>query len=135
VSVYPWSWSERVVSHPGCRHGDAKSFLDALLRALETRGIEYELLQDYRFEYHIRERVVAVFIRFDQFEIPKEYEDRVLDYLHDIIYELGREVGFDPSSCPYLDELTDEWIFTVPGWWLGDNVVHYKYVGGRRIFL
>jgi hypothetical protein len=126
VSVYPWSWSERVVSHPGCRHGDAKSFLDALLRALETRAIEYELLQDYRFEGFERQRVVAVLIPFGQFE-TREYREG-------IIYELGKEVGFDPS-CPYLDRTFDEWVFTVPGWWLGDNVVHYKYVGGRRVFL
>ena len=124
MSVYPWS--ERVAVHPRCRHGDAKSFLDALLKALETRGIEYELLQDYRFEGFDRQRVVAVLIPFGQFETPEHGEW--------IIYELGKEVGFDPL-CPYLDRMFDEYIFTVPGWWFGDDVVHYKYVGGRRVFL
>jgi len=126
-------WLLKLSKHPSCQHGDPASFLNVLLKALEKMDIDYELLQDYHYKEGDWHKAVSVYIKFDQFDIPEE-ED-VLDYLGDIIYKIGRVVGFDPDTCPYLDELTDEWVFVIPGWPLGDSIVHYKYVGGRTISL
>jgi hypothetical protein len=128
------SWLDRVSRHPKCEHGDPKSFIETLIQVLERKGIDYELDQGY----YLKEdgglyQATGITIPWDQFDIPDE-ED-VLDYMHDIIYGLGEEASFDPATCPYLEELTDRWIFVVPGWWLSDHQIYYKYVGGMKIYI
>jgi hypothetical protein len=127
------SWLEKVSKHPECRHGDPKSFIEALIQVLEKKGIDYELDQDYYLKEGDSYQATGIEIPCGQFDIPDE-ED-ALDYLHDIIYELGKEAGFDPATCPYLEEFTDKWIFVVPGWWLSDHQICYKYVGGTKFFI
>jgi len=128
------SWLDRVSRHPECEHGDPKLFIETLIQVLERKGIDYELDQDY----YLKEdgelyQATGITIPWDQFDIPDE-ED-VLDHMHDIIYELGKEASFDPATCPYLEELTDKWKFVVPGWWLSDHQIYYKYVGGMKIYI
>jgi hypothetical protein len=134
-------WAKKMARHPFCRHGGHKEFLDALLKTLEKKGIEYELDQDHLYTEGDWRQVVIVTIHFQQFDSEYmerygEYEtheyDYFLDFLHDVIYELGEEAGFDPPSCPYLRESDDRWNFIIPGWWFGEKVTSYKYIGGRR---
>jgi hypothetical protein len=128
------SWLEKVSKHPECKHGDPKSFIENLIQVLERKGIDYELDQDYYLmEDGDRYQATGIAIPFDQFDIPDE--EGVLDYLHDVIYELGEGAGFDPATCPYLEEFTDKWSFVVPGWWLSDHQIYYKYTGGMKIFI
>jgi hypothetical protein len=124
-------WLEKVSKHPKCRHGDPKSFIEALIQVLERKNIDYELNQDRYLKEDDVYQATGIEIPWNQFDIPDE-ED-VLDYMHDIIYELGEEVGFDPEECTYLEEFTDKWIFVVPGWWLSDHQIYYKYIGGMKI--
>lgn len=125
---------EKVSKHQSCEHGDPKSFVETLIQVLERKDIDHEVIQSYYYPGDGEEyQATSITIPYDQFDIPDE-ED-VLDYLHDIIYELGEEAGFDPAECPYLEEQTDRWIFTVPGWWLRDHQIYYKCIGGTKIFI
>jgi hypothetical protein len=134
-------WVEKMTKHPECRHGSHKEFLETLVRTLEKKGIEYKLEQDYLYDEEDWRQAVLITIYFDQFDADYkeqygEYEtheyEYFLDFLHDIIYELGEEAGFDPSSCPYLEESDDRWTFITPGWWFGEKAMSYKYIGGHR---
>jgi hypothetical protein len=73
---------------------------EKLINALEKRGVRYEDSGD------------AVIVRFKDILKGEEFS---LDTLHDWLYDLAYEVGFDAETEKALEEQTDQFIFFFTG--------------------